>query len=66
MDPKLLASGSDDAKGIFFPCLCAEDLMLSAFPPRSRNVIIQVADSSAAFSIVDVVTFQDTTKQFRT
>lgn len=70
MDPKLLASGSDDAKGIvvfFFPLSLCRRLTLSALPVRNRNVIIQIADSSAACSIVvGVVTCQDTTELFRT
>lgn len=66
MDPKLLASGSDDAKGIFFPSLCRR-FMLCVFPLRNKNVIFQVADSSAAFSIVvDVVTCQSIPQLFRT
>lgn len=65
MDPKLLASGSDDAKGtILFQSLCRR-LRLCVFPWKNNNVLFQGADSSAAFSIVVVVVMcQDITEQF--
>lgn len=65
MDPKLLASGSDDAKGtILFQTLCRRH-RLCVCHGKNRNVLFQVADSSAAFSIViAVVMWQDLTEQF--
>lgn len=65
MDPKLLASGSDDAKGtLLFQSLCRR-LRLCVFPWKNNNVLFQGADSSAAFSIVVVVVMcQDITEPF--
>lgn len=55
MDPKLLASGSDDAKGtILFQSLCRRH-KLCIFHWKNKNVLFQVADSSATFSIVIAV-----------
>lgn len=67
MDPKLLASGSDDAKGIIllFQSLC-RGLAFCVFPLRNKTVIFQAVNSSAAFKIVaDGVMCQGTTELFR-
>lgn len=53
-------------KVFFFSSLCRR-LALCVFPLRHKNVVFQVADSSAAFDIVfDVVMCQDIPKLFRT
>lgn len=65
MDPKLLASGSDDAKGIIlFQSLCRRFKAL-CIPLEEQKRATSVADSSAAFSIViAVVMWQDITELF--
>lgn len=65
MDPKLLASGSDDAKGnVLFQTLYRRH-KLCVFNGKNKNVLFQEADSSAAFSIVIAeVMWQDITEQF--
>jgi len=65
MDPKLLASGSDDAKGIVLCQSVCRRLTLRIFPLRNKNAMFQVADSSAALNIVvDVVMFKGITELF--